>query len=129
MSEGAPAGRRSFNPLRWPLYVRVVLGVVLGSFLGWKFGERPYLGDWGNADLGALGLLFIDVLKALAAPLVVLAILDAFLRIGIRRRDGLRLAAICLVNVSVAMAIGLAITNTTRPGEHWRGMIAAKVAA
>lgn len=128
MSDAAPAEGRSFNPLRWPLYVRVMLGVAIGSLLGWKFGERPYLGAWGNAELGALGLLFIDVLKALAAPLVVLAILDAFLRIGIRRRDGVRLAVICLVNVSVAMAIGLAITNFARPGVYWRAIISAKVA-
>lgn len=135
MSEPPPATRhraaprRSANPLRWPLYVRVLLGVVLGVLLGLQFGDRPYLGGWTNSDLGALGLLFIDLLKALAAPLIVLAILDAFLRIGIGRRDGLRLAAICLLNVAVAMSIGLAIAGTLRPGEAWRGIIADKIAA
>src|SRR5262249_5344543 len=34
---------------------------------------------------------------------------------------GGKLIFICLVNVSVAMCIGLTIMNTLRPGEQWRG--------
>lgn len=107
---------------RFPLALRVLLGVLLGALLGVAFGkDRPYLFGIGNDDLGALGLLVIKLLRALAVPLVLFAILDAFCRTRINARAGARLIAICLVNVSVAMGIGLTIMNVFRPGESWRG--------
>jgi Na+/H+-dicarboxylate symporter len=113
---GPGAARRSI-----PLYVRVLIGVALGALLGVLFGTKPYLGGLRNEDLGQLGMLVIRLLKALAVPLILFAILDAFARTRISARSGGRLILICLVNVSVAMAIGLVIMNTLRPGDQWRG--------
>lgn len=104
-----------------PLYVRVLIGVVLGAILGIAFEKRPYLFGLRNEDLGALGMLVIKLLRALAVPLVLFAILDAFCRTRISGRQGGRLVLICLVNVSVAMIIALTIMNTLRPGERWQG--------
>jgi DAACS family dicarboxylate/amino acid:cation (Na+ or H+) symporter len=119
-SDGHPlSGKR-----RLPLYVRVLIGVVLGATLGVAFGKEPYpvLG-LRNEDLGTLGMLVIKLLRALAVPLVLFAILDAFAKTNIRARQGGRLILICLVNVSVAMLIGLTIMNTLRPGDRWRGQL------
>jgi DAACS family dicarboxylate/amino acid:cation (Na+ or H+) symporter len=105
---------------RLPLYARVLIGVVFGLILGIVFGKRPIVGGLTNDDLGALGLLVIKALRALAVPLVLFAILDAFVKTRISARSGARLIGICLVNVTVAMVIGLTILNTLRPGDRWR---------
>ncbi|MGZ8975685.1 dicarboxylate/amino acid:cation symporter, partial [Methylomagnum sp.] len=120
------------NKQRWPLSARVLLAVVLGTSLGAWGGTEPYLFHLDNGDLGQLGMLVIRLLKALAVPLILFAILDAFLRTPITAKAGGRLVAICLFNVSVAFAIGLTLMNTLEPGKAWRGQLeqlAAKVAS
>ncbi len=103
--------------MKIPLYLQVIAGVVLGSIFGVAFGKEPFLGNFGNDELGQLGLLVIRILKALAVPLVLFAILDAFVKTKITARAGVRLLVICLVNVSVAFAIGLTLMNTFEPGK------------
>ncbi|MDF0644314.1 MAG: dicarboxylate/amino acid:cation symporter [Nitrospira sp.] len=104
-----------------PLYTRVLIGALCGTALGLFFGRAPYLGPVGNEHLGLIGLGVITLLKALAIPLIFFAILDAFLRMSLPLRQGTRLLAICLVNVSVAMTIGLVIMNVWNPGTAWHG--------
>ncbi len=106
-----------------PLYVRVVLGVLAGVLLGVVFRHEPWFFGLSNADLGPLGMLVIRLLKALATPLIFFAIIDAFLKTEIEARAGLRLAAVCLLNVSVAMIVGLALLNTLRSGDSWAGRL------
>lgn len=110
---------------RFPLSLRVLLAAILGATLGATFHTDPLfwgaLGGLRNEHLGQLGLLVIKALRALAVPLVLFAILDAFARTRLSARSGARLILICLVNVSVAMAIGLTIINVFRPGDSWRG--------
>ena len=97
---------------RLPLYVQVIIGVILGSLLGVIFQKEPIAFGFGNEELGALGLLVIRLLKALAVPLVLFAILDAFVKTRISARSGLKLVVICLINVTVAFAIGLSAICT-----------------
>lgn len=116
---------------RWPLSLRVLVAVVLGTLLGIYGGTEPYLFRLDNGDLGQLGMLVIRLLKALAVPLILFAILDAFLRSPITAKAGGRLVVICLINVSVAFAIGLSLMNLLQPGLVWRGrleQLAAQVA-
>ena len=54
------------------------------------------------------------LLKTLAVPLIFFAILDALIRTSLPLRQGTRLLLICFANVTVAMAIGLVIMNSTR---------------
>lgn len=109
--------------LRPSLALRVLIGVAIGLALGAYFGQEPIVGGVTNADLGRLGMLVIRLLKALATPLILVAILDAFCRTEIAGRAGLKLIAICLINVSVAFAIGLTILNVFQPGAQWRGRL------
>ena len=113
------------RPGRVPLGARVVIGVAIGVILGVSFGTRPYLPCIGNEDLGALGLLVIRLLKALATPLILLAVLDSFLTTALGARTFGRFIAICLANISVAMLVGLTILNVFQPGLAWRGHIEA----
>jgi Na+/H+-dicarboxylate symporter len=112
-----------------PLWARVLAGVVVGILLGVIFGKEPWLGPVGNADLGMLGMLVIRALKALATPLVLFAVLDSFLKTSISAGSGLRLLAVCLLNVSVAMTLGLLLLELVEPGGSWQGQLEAMGAA
>ena len=106
-----------------PLYTQVLIAVTCGALLGAIFGLEPYLGGLRNAQLGKVGLFVVTLLKTLAIPLIFFAILDALIRTSIPLRQGGKLLVICLVNVSVAMAIGLAIMNIWQPGLAWLGHV------
>ena len=97
--------------------------VHLPALLGAVFGQEPYLGGLRNEHLGWLGMLVVKLLKTLAIPLIFFAILDAFIRTNLPLRQGARLLAICLLNVSVAMTIGLLIMNSWKPGLSWYGRV------
>jgi Na+/H+-dicarboxylate symporter len=112
---------RNWTPL--PLYQQVLIAVACGGLLGVAFGQEPYLGGLRNAHLGWLGMLVVTLLKTLAIPLIFFAILDAFIRTSLPLRQGTKLLVICLVNVSVAMTIGLVIMNTWKPGLAWYGHV------
>lgn len=105
---------------RLPLYVQVLAAVVLGSLVGVVFKEAPILGSITTKDLGLLGMLVIRLLKTLAAPLILFAILDAFVKTSITGRDGMRLVMICMGNLMVTFAIGLTIMNVFKPGLAWQ---------
>ena len=111
---------------RWfslPLYTQVLIAVTCGALLGVVFGQEPYLGGLRNEQLGRLGLFVVTLLKMLAIPLIFFAILDALIRTSLPMRQGGKLLVICLVNVSVAMTIGLVLMNTWQPGRTWYGHV------
>ncbi len=104
-----------------PLYAKVLVGVALGAVFGVVFGTGEYFFGVRNEHLGQMGMLVVRVLKALATPLIFFAILDGFIHTDLAGRHFARLILICLVNVSVAMAIGLALMNGFQPGAVWSG--------
>jgi Na+/H+-dicarboxylate symporter len=104
-----------------PLAIKVLLAVGGGAALGAIFRDQPIVFGITNEHLGQLGILVVKMLRTLAVPLVLFAILDAFLRTDITAKRGGKLILICLLNVSVAMSIGLFLMNTLRPGATWRG--------
>jgi len=113
----------SLHPKRWPLSVRVLLGLFLGILLGLYGGPNSYFLGITNADLGQIGMLIIRLLKALAIPLILFGILDAFIQTRITARSGLRLICICLFNVTMAFVVGLSLLNGLKPGLAWRDHI------
>ena len=97
-----------------PLYARILIGALLGIGVGMILGSRA-------APLGEAGMLAIQLLKALATPLIFLAILDAFLRTRIPARKGATLLALSALNALVAIAIGLTVANVLHTGTRWQG--------
>jgi Na+/H+-dicarboxylate symporter len=112
-----------------PLYVQVLIGVALGTMLGIIFKTKPILFGLKNDHLGQLGMLVIKLLRAMAIPLILFSILDSFVKTGITIRHGGKLIVICVINVSIAMAIGLTIMNTLKPGLRWHGKLDQMVAS
>lgn len=117
---GTVSGPEQPRAQRLPLYIQVLVAVLLGSLVGVLFKESPIGLGITTKDLGLLGMLVIRLLKTLAAPLILFAILDAFVKTSITGRDGLRLVMICTVNLMVTFAIGLTIMNVFQPGLAWR---------
>ncbi|HVW00700.1 MAG TPA: dicarboxylate/amino acid:cation symporter [Planctomycetaceae bacterium] len=113
-----------------PLSLRVVIAAAIGTALGAAFGKESYVPffEFGNRQLGQLGAVVIQLLKALAIPLIFLAILDAFIRTTMSFRQARRLIFFCLLNVIVAMTLGLTIMNTLQPGRQWVGKLDAMLA-
>ncbi|MBL8035968.1 MAG: dicarboxylate/amino acid:cation symporter [Nitrospira sp.] len=107
----------------FPLYAQVLLAVLCGATLGVVFGQEPYLNGLRNEQLGKLGLWVVWLLKTLAVPLIFFAIMDSLIRASLPLRQGAKLLMICLVNVSVAMVIGLVIMNLWQPGKSWQGHV------
>ena len=92
-----------------PLYVWVVGAAILAVPVGLVWGE-------GASKLDILPTLIIRVIKAIATPLVVLAILSAIVTNEIRGRQGARMMLYYLVNTFVAITIGLVLSNLLKPG-------------
>jgi Na+/H+-dicarboxylate symporter len=101
--------RKSATILRFSPTSRVAIAMVLGGLTGVILG--PLVGGVGEAGKAVIGLI-----KILAAPLILFAVLDAFLRTTIKARSGLLMVGIATVNGALAVAIGLTLTNTLQPG-------------
>ena len=102
-------------PLRWapmrrvPLSLQITIGMAVGLALGPALGARA-------APLGELGKLVIQLIKAVATPLLFLAIVDAILKTRVRGRQGAFMLAFAAGSSCIALAIGLVISNVFHPG-------------
>jgi len=121
MSGSAPGGTLAEKNAwtRIPLSLRVIGAVLLGILIGKTAGKSPLLKDAYDVCK-----LIIDLLKALATPVIFFAVIDALVRTHISGRKGIKLVCISAVNACVAIVIGLGIANLLRGGESWRGNLA-----
>lgn len=94
---------------RLPLVFRLVSSIALGILLGVALGPKA-------AFLGELGVLVIKLLKALATPLVFVAVVDSFCRAAIPAKKGALLLVICGVNAAVAGVIAIVLSSVVSPG-------------
>lgn len=105
-----------------PFYLQILIAVSLGCLLGVFFGKDSSH-YWANESLSELGLAVIRLLKILAIPLILFAIVETILKTEITGKSAAKVVGICLFNVSVAMVIGLLILNIFQPGKYWAGRI------
>lgn len=94
-----------------PLPACIAIGMVLGVFVG------PLLGPHARV-LGALGSVTIQLIKAIATPLLFFAIVRALATTEVRGAWLGRLVVVALINVSVALGIGLFFSNLVEPGSR-----------
>jgi DAACS family dicarboxylate/amino acid:cation (Na+ or H+) symporter len=92
-----------------PLSLQIVIGIVVGVVVGPLLGARA-------APLGELGKLVIQLIKAVATPLLFFAIVNAILTSPALGRGALRMFGLALVNASIALGIGLLLSNAIQPG-------------
>lgn len=94
-----------------PFYAQVLVAMLAGLVLG------PILGPKAAA-FGELGKLVIQLIKAVATPLLFLVIVGSVAKTDIPAKAGARLLGWAALNASIAVGIGLLIANVLRPGEH-----------
>src|SRR5213082_3128644 len=108
-STAQPARRRWYRP---SLTVQIMIGLVVGGFIGWL---RP---DWGNA-VYFLRDIFINLIKSIIAPLVFSTIVVGIAGAGALHKVG-RMGIKALIYfelvTTAALFIGLAVVNFIKPG-------------
>lgn len=131
-AELAAESRRSL-----PLYIRIIIGMLLGvslaMFLSPRAGQIPLPGggalrvyidfvyweqtfDW----IERIAKLVLRLLSALAPPLILVAIVHALMTAEIQGKQAFRLAGLLILNTLVAIAIGLFVANLVQPGRFAR---------
>lgn len=111
---------KSAKPIwrRIPLYSQIVIALVLAVGLGNLLGAGQ-VGAEKAELINHLAIpcdLVLKALRALATPLIFLAVLHSFLTATIPGRSGRRLAFLLLTNTLVAILVGLLVANVLRPG-------------
>lgn len=101
---------------RFPLSTRILLGIALGVVTGLVLGERA-------SAFGELGKVVIQLIKAVASPLVFLVVVNAVVQTEVELRAGGRLLKWAMINASIALTIGLALSNLIEPGRHLAGVM------
>ncbi|MEM0516851.1 MULTISPECIES: dicarboxylate/amino acid:cation symporter [Aequorivita] len=101
--------------LHWKIIIGLVLGIVwalLSSKLGWS----EFTIDW----IAPFGTIFINLLKLIAVPLVLVSIITGVANIGdpssLGRMGGKTLLAY-LITTLFAVSLGLILVNVIQPGK------------
>ena len=93
------------------LYLMVV-GIVLGIFCGWMFGNKMLAVEW-------IGEMFLDALKMLVVPLIISSMIVGIAGLGdIRKvgKTGFIALSYFLITTCIAVGIGLVMVNIIEPG-------------
>ncbi len=94
---------------QWPLYGRILGALVIGIVLGLLLGKRAIM-----FELPAK--IILQLLGALAPPLILIAVTHVLMTTEIKGKTALRLGSLLILNTVVAICIGLFVANTVQPG-------------
>ncbi len=103
-------------PLHWQIIIGLVLGIIwaiVGAHLGWS----KFTMDWINP----FGVIFINLLKLIAVPLVLFSIIKGISdlkdisRLG---NIGYKTLFAYIATTILAVTLGLTLVNTIKPGNY-----------
>src|ERR1700748_1162693 len=113
---------RASKPWYKILYIQVLIAIVLGALVGWKFQDFA-TSDW----VRALGDGFIKLIKMVIAPIIFCTVVSGIAHIQDAKKVG-RIGIKALVYFEVvstfALVIGLLVGNLIRPGAGFGGAMA-----
>lgn len=92
------------------LIVGIILGVILGGLVG---SLHPDIG----IKLGFLGTLFLNALKMIVLPLIVVSITLSIMKVGNLGSIGLKTLFYYLITTGIAVFIGIVVVNVLHPGD------------
>jgi Na+/H+-dicarboxylate symporter len=101
-----------------PLYLQIVIALIIAIAVGWFLGGGNYAAEHKEfiEHLAIPCELVLKALRALATPLILLAVLHAFMTTEIPGQAGRKLVWLLLSNTLMAIFIGLLVANVLRPG-------------
>lgn len=110
---------------RIPLYLRILVGLVLGVAAGTAMylsgGATNPHAAWTAIVMDTFAKYVIQFLAALAPPLILLAVVRALLTAKIEGRQGVYMVFLLVLNTVVAIFVGLTVANVVRPGTFAHG--------
>lgn len=92
------------------LIIGIILGVILGALVG---SYLPLVG----VKLGFLGTLFLNALKMIVLPLIVVSITLSIMKVGNLGSLGLKTLFYYLITTGIAVFIGILVVNLIHPGD------------
>jgi len=103
---------------RTPLYVRIMIGLVLGIAVGELLRTHPGIfGSLTPESFKPFSALVLQLLRLLATPLIFIAVAHALLKANVSGKTAGRLAYLLISNTVVAIIIGLLVVNVIKPGK------------
>src|SRR6201990_3683175 len=111
---------RASKPWYKILYIQVLIAIVLGALVGWKFQDFA-TSDW----IKALGDGFIKLIKMVIAPIIFCTVVSGIAHIQDAKKVG-RIGVKALIYFEIvstfALVIGLIVGNVARPGAGFGGV-------
>jgi Na+/H+-dicarboxylate symporter len=114
-----PSSPSRFSIRQIPLYLQIAIALALAVGLGMLLGA----GEPNPKNISLINnlvtpcTLILKALRALATPLILLAVIHSFLTASIPGKAGRRIAILLLTNTCAAILIGLAVANILQPGK------------
>ena len=105
---------------RLPMHIKILLGIGAGTLVGLLAARLGYSGfvlTWFKP----LGTVFVNLLKLLAVPLVLVSLVDGVTGLRDLRKlssMGGRTLLIFLCTTVLAVSLGLGVVNIVRPGDY-----------
>lgn len=105
---------------RLPMHIKIMLGIGAGTLVGLlaaRWGCSSFVLTW----LKPLGIVFVNLLKLLAVPLVLVSLVDGVTGLRDLRKlssMGGRTLLIFLCTTVLAVSLGLGVVNIVRPGDY-----------
>jgi Na+/H+-dicarboxylate symporter len=110
---------------RVPLYLRILVGLILGIVAGTVMytagGDKVPAVARVAGGMDMVAKYVIQFLAALAPPLILLAVVRALLTAKIEGRQGAYMVFLLVLNTVVAIVVGLLVANVVRPGKFAHG--------
>ncbi len=101
--------------LHWKILIGMLLGIVIGLIAGQITGGPEFVKNW----IAPFGAMFINLLKLIAVPLVVISLLKGISDLkdmSSLASIGSRTIVLYLITTVVAVIIGLTLINVFQPG-------------
>jgi DAACS family dicarboxylate/amino acid:cation (Na+ or H+) symporter len=95
----------------WSLIIGLGLGLLAGP---WAGPAAPLLSE--------ISKWVIQLIKAVAVPLLFFAVVNAVHSSEVRLKSGVRMVGIAIVNAAIALGIGMALSHWLRPGDALRSL-------
>jgi Na+/H+-dicarboxylate symporter len=92
-----------------PLIIGLLLGLVAGPFAGPVAPLLSEVSKW-----------VVQLIKAVAVPLLFFAVVNAVHSTEVRLKSGLRMVGIAAINATLALTIGILLSHWLRPGDALR---------
>ena len=93
---------------------RLVLGIIAGVLLGGATGS--FFPEFG-AETQIIGELFLNALKMVVLPLIIVSITLSIMKVGNLGSLGLKTIAYYAATTAIAVSIGIAVVTMVQPGD------------